>query len=255
MSHWRAIAVAFWAFPIAFAAKAADYSVPSMPTKAADSDWGSVFSGVDIASHGWAYGWAGAAFSPFGKMDASGFRVYANAEGGRYQYPSTSFATGVPITIKGTEIGGSLLAGYAVVRSNLELNTYVGLNVQGQHINASDPENPVQGTRAGAEILNELTYNPTKSTLLYGWGSYSTVFQTYYATLKAGYDISNGHEVFFGPQVTFLGNERFDQWRAGLHLTQLTVGKVGIELSGGYVHDSDNGSGVYGLVEINFPLR
>jgi len=46
-------------------------------------------------------------------MDDSGFRVFVNLEGGVYQYPSTTFATGVPITVKGSEIGGSLLAGYA----------------------------------------------------------------------------------------------------------------------------------------------
>lgn len=250
MALLRSVLLAWGTFFIASSASAADYSLP----KAAEWDWGAAFAGVDVASHGWAYGWGGAAFSPYGKMDNSGFRLFVTGEGGQYEYPSTSVGTGVPTTIRGTEVGGSLLAGYAIIRSNLELNMYAGLNVQSQQLSQTDPNNPVQGTRAGLELLDEITYYPTAATMLYSWASYSTAFQTYYATFKGGYDIANGHQVFFGPQVTFLGNERFDQFRAGLHLTQLTVGKVGIELSGGYVHDSDNGGGVYGMVEINFPL-
>jgi hypothetical protein len=256
MFRLRSGLAACGAFVLVSSASAADLSVPdALPGKYALGDWGSFFSGGEAASHGWANGYAGVVLSPFGKIDTSGFRVWLSGEAGAYSYGSLSEATGLPTTIRGRFEEVSLLAGYGFVRNNLELNVYTGLNVLSHQLSEPDIGNPVQGTRAGLQIQEETTYHPTPATLIYSLASYSTAFQNYYATFKVGYDISKGHEVFVGPQITFLGDERFDQWRAGLHVTQLTFGKVGIELSGGYVHSSDTGSGAYGMIEINFPFH
>ena len=69
---------------------------------------------------------------------------------------------------------------------------------------------------------------------------------------KLGYDLSSGREISLDPEVTFLGDERFDQWRFGAHVTGAKVGKIVLELGAGYLHDSDNGPGIYGTVELNF---
>lgn len=77
-----------------------------------------------------------------------------------------------------------------------------------------------------------------------------TAFRTYYTEFKARYGVL-GNEVFLGPQFIALGNERFDQWRVGLHLSGIKLGKLRVELAGGYLRESDLGSGAYGAIGAN----
>ena len=62
---------------------------------------------------------------------------------------------------------------------------------------------------------------------------------------------TGGRGIFFGPEVAILGDERFTQWRVGAHVTQMKFGKVELDVSAGYAHDSIVGEGAYGTFELS----
>jgi hypothetical protein len=66
-----------------------------------------------------------------------------------------------------------------------------------------------------------------------------------------GWDVTNGKQIFVGPEVVEFGNERFNQWRVGAHITQIKIGKLEVALSSGYARDSVVGSSAYTHVEAN----
>ena len=238
---WPIIAVA-----IAGEARAAD--MPASPENGAQHI--SIFSGTDLTSIGSYTGYAGATLAPFGSLEASGFRLGLFGAAGTYRYNITD---GGPVRVKGTFVTGDILAGYGYERDDFSAKVYVGLNVQQQSLSPSDPTNSVQGTRAGFKVQGDFYANPTKETMIFGVASYSTAFNTYYATLKTGYDVSDGKEIFVGPEVIFQGNVRYDQWRVGAHITGIKLHeKVELDISGGYLHSSDVGHGAYGKINISF---
>jgi len=139
-----------------------------------------------------------------------------------------------------------------LVGENWNTKLYVGLNVQDQFISPPDPGNPVVGVRAGVKVQGDAWVNPTKETMLFGIASYSTAFRTYYSNFKVGYDIFNGKEIFVGPEIGAQGNERYDQLRVGAHITGLKVNNVSLGFSGGYMHESDVGAGIYGTIDLSY---
>ena len=202
------------------------------------------FAGMDVAKSG--YGaLVGAIIAPSNNIDASGLRVFILGEAGHYKYPND------PGSISGTYTSGDLLIGYAFEGDNYSINLLAGGNATNHMLSEIDTENSVQGTAFGGKVRADAWVNPTPATLVYGEADYSTAFRTYYAKVKLGYDITNGKRIFIGPEIAALGNERFDQWRLGGHITQLKLGKIQVDISGGYAHDSVVGNSAYGGVEFS----
>jgi hypothetical protein len=114
-----------------------------------------------------------------------------------------------------------------------------------------DPDNSVQGTAIGAMVRGDAWVNPTANTLTYGEAEYSTAFRTYYTKAKLGIDVTNGKQIFLGPEVVALGDERSRQWRVGAHLTQIKFGNVQIDVSAGYSNDNILGAGAYTNTELS----
>ena len=177
--------------------------------------------------------------------------MWAFGGSGVYKYFSDAGQTTTTTTIRGTIATADLLAGYGFEGDNYSINVFVGPSIEKDRLSMPDALNSVQGTQIGAKGRVDWYVNPTPQTLWDGEAEYSTAFQTYFVKAKAGYDPLMGGKMFIGPEIIFLGNERYDQWRLGAHVTTYGIGKVNIELSGGYVHDNDLGTGGYGLVEFN----
>ena len=202
------------------------------------------FSGFDVSKDSYG-GYLGTMIAPFKDLDTSGLRFYMLGEAGTYRYPAGGE------WIRGVYESGDALAGYGFEGDNYSINLLAGLNAINHTLSAVDPENPVQGTRFGAKVRGDAWINPTPQTLTYGEAEYSTAFNTYYTKLKLGYDLSSGKQIFVGPEVAALGDNRFNQWRVGGHVTQVKVGPVQVDLSAGYARDSVVGSGAYGTVEVS----
>jgi hypothetical protein len=227
------------------------------PTLAADLDVNEpvehwlVHAGIDVNSGGSFFGSTGFRFAPGkGGLDETGIRFLLLSGAGFYHYQGD---TG---KIRGTFWETDALVGYSFEGNNYSVAFYGGLNVQEHRLSVFDPENSVQGSKAGGKFNTEAWYNPTPTTLLFGEGSYSSAFGTYFTSGKYGYSITGGKtledkQLYIGPQITLLGNERYQEWRVGGHLTSLNLGKVDFEIGAGYQHNTDHGSGAYALVEVS----
>jgi hypothetical protein len=205
------------------------------------------YVGVDANSTGLFFGYTAFNFAPDkGGLDESGLRLWLLGGAGFYHYPGD----------RDTFWDTDALLGYGIVRDDLNVNFYVGLNAQQHQLAVPDPRNPVQGLGVGVMFRTDVWYNPTPITLLYGEGEYSTAFGTYYTSAKYGYSFTGGKTVedrqfYIGPQITLLGDTFYQEWRVGAHVTSLNLGKVDFSIGAGYSHNSENGSGAYGIVEFN----
>jgi outer membrane immunogenic protein len=177
-------------------------------------------------------------------IDTSGPRMWITGGAGAYQYPAGGQQ------IRGVYSTGDLLGGYAFEGNNYEINLLAGATAENDMLSAYDTSNPVNGTAVGPKVRGDIWINPTPKSLFYGEAEYTTAFQTYYTSAKYGYDVFN-KGFFLGPEVTSFGDQRFDQWRVGAHVTQLQFGQVEVDLSAGFAHDSVVGEGAYGHVEMS----
>jgi hypothetical protein len=210
------------------------------------------FGGFDANSHGSFFGFSGLQYAPGkGGLDETGLRFWFLGGAGAYHYQDANNER-----VRGSFWETDALIGYSFERDNGSLAFYVGLNAQEHRLSIFDPENSVQGSQLGAKFQTEAWYNPTPVTLLYGEGSYSTAFGTYFASGKYGYSFTGGRttedkQIYIGPQVTLLGSDRYQEWRIGAHATTLNLGKVDFEIGAGYQHNTDAGGGAYGVIGFN----
>jgi hypothetical protein len=216
---------------------APNLTTPEKPVERVES-----FVGVDITP-AWVHGYGGATFAPHGNLNTSGFRLWLYGESGTYRYFSDPTNT-----IRAAEQLGEMLVGYGFSGETYYLNLFVGANVDDEKLFSPDPDNPVQGTKFGAKIRAEFWVQPTSWSMLCGEADYSTAFQRYHVLGQLGFDIfSKG--VFLGPEVAAMGNEQYNQWRVGAHLTAVRQKYGEVNLSVGYANTSDFKPGAYGMLE------
>lgn len=203
------------------------------------------FSVFDTSKYSYG-GVVGAFIAPNKGLDTSGLRVLIAGEAGAYKYPADGGF------IRGHYSGGETLVGYAFEGDNYSINLLAGANAVNHTISDFDPANSVQGTAFGVKARGDAWVNPTAKTMVFGEAEYSTAFKSYYASAKTGYDITTDKQLFVGPMVAVMGNERFNQWRVGAHISQLELGKrLKVDISAGYANDSAVGSGAFGNLQFS----
>jgi hypothetical protein len=233
------------------AAFAADLPVKAPIMAAGEAvDYGNLYFGADANTNGGLVGYGGLLYAP-GGMDSSGLRVAVFGLYGKYRYSSDD-DDGSTSTFKGRFASVDVLAGYSRVFENGAVTLAIGANYQDQRVNPPDPNNPVQGEKLGFKVQGDFYVNPTEQTLVVGIASYSTAFNTYYSILKFGYDFF-GRGFFIGPEFTALGNQRTDQQRVGVHITDIHVAnRVSLSVSGGWLHERNEKDGAYVKSTIDF---
>jgi hypothetical protein len=225
---------------------AADMPVYKAPIAApAKVEYGNIYFGFDTNSHHGLAGYAGILYAPTG-MHQSGVRISVFGLGGVYEYHG-----GVGEEFKGRFVSTDALIGWSHVFNNGAVTLSIGANYQNHRVRPFDANNSVQGGELGFKVQADIWLNPTERTLLYALGSYSTAFNTYYAIGRAGYDFF-GNQVFFGPEVGGLGNDRTDQVRVGAHVTGFRFAGGRVTLSGGWLHERGEGDGAYAAGSIDF---
>lgn len=229
----------------ALPASAADTGVPPQE----QSTRALVYSGFDFNSQSAYTGYIGGNFAPWGNLETSGFRFSLFGAAGSYRY---DLGNGSSTAIRGTFETGDVLVGYGFNKDSLSAKFMIGLNAQNQSLSSPDPANPVQGTQAGLKLQGDFYANPTPETMVFGIGSYSTAFRTYYTEFKGGLQLFGVKELYLGPQLIAQGNERYDQWRVGAHVTGIKYGRTELGFAAGYLQDSRNGPGAYGIVSLDF---
>jgi len=216
--------------------------IPAQPTTNERTERVFVYGGSDFNSFNSYFTWVGSTIAPFG-LDSSGVRLGGFAGVGQYKYE-----TGGGFTNNGRVYTVDGLVGWAVATENMNTKFMIGANFQDQVLGSPDPNNPVQGTRTGFKAQVDTYIQPTKETTFFALGSYSTAFRTYYTEAKVGVAVQRDSEVYIGPQFIALGNQRFNQWRAGLHLSGMKLGIISVDLAGGFLRESDLGNGAYGMI-------
>jgi hypothetical protein len=140
------------------------------------------------------------------------------------------------------------LAGYEWVNDYASILGLIGANIQSHRLSAYDPTNSVQGTRAGVEVNLEIYANPSPNTLVAAYTSYSSAFNTYDIDLRPGVAVLK--DIFVGPQIVFSGDDEYDEWRLGAHVTGIKIGPVETSIAAGYLNDSQQGGGAYGTLDL-----
>lgn len=180
-------------------------------------------------------------------LDKSGPRLWIEAGAGAYKFPVTGGGT-----VNGVSTSGTLMGGYAFEGKNYEINLLAGVYAENDMLSSFDANDPVKGTAVGFKARADTYYNPTPRTLFNGEAEYSTAFQTYWTSAKWGYDFTKDNKgIFIGPEVIALGNARFDQYRFGAQISEIQFLKLTFDLSAGYSHDSQVGSGAYAHIEVS----
>jgi hypothetical protein len=202
------------------------------------------FAAVDISKYSYS-GLAGALISPYKDLDTSGLRFWMVGDAGFYKYPAEG------MFIKGHYESGDVLAGYSWEGDNYSIALLGGFNAVNHALSEVDTTNRVQGTAFGAKVRGDATINLTPKILTAGEAEYSTAFKTYSSKAKFGYDFTDDKQIFVGPEVGAVGDERFHQWRAGAHISGLKLYRISVDVSAGYAHDSIVGNGAYTTLEFS----
>lgn len=209
-----------------------------VPAAAQDSQSSFAIGGVDVSESGF-YTYLGGGTRLGGDMDTSGPLVRVQVGYGEFDQV---LPTG---NVDGSVTAGNLMLGYQWVGMRTRVTGYAGVDFQDHDLPAT-PLSPVAGSNWGAKAQLEVYSQPSDDVMLLGIGSYSTANDSYFVLGKAGVRV--GGNLFLGPEAGTLGNERFDQWRVGGHLTGFQLGPVGVGASVGYVENDPGDNGIYGTV-------
>ena len=186
---------------------------------------------------------AGATAAVAGTLRDSGMRVRVEGLAGRYEYRAASGTK-----VAGEQVEAAAMAGYEWIWREAKLAGFVGLSVRNTTLSIPDPGNPVVGTSFGLKSAIDFYARPTDRTMVSAYGSFSTNDKAYFARLKGGYEIASG--LYLGPEVAVLGNDFYNQWRVGGHLTGMQFGPVQASLSAGYQYDRELKGGAYGALDV-----
>jgi hypothetical protein len=198
------------------------------------------FSGSDLWRHG-SFTYGGLLWSPQG-IDREGFTFKALIGGGTYRYISGALGGA---EVQGQQVIGFALPGWRFRSGSTILTTFAGLDVQHHRLRPDDPGSKLRGTQAGFRVAVELWSEPTPTTMLAADASVTTVGPSYSARGAFGWKFFDSF--YAGPEVqAFRGDDAYQQWRAGIHITGLKHADFEWSFGMGYADDSDDREGLYG---------
>ena len=223
--------------------RAADWYTGAPAPKAAE-DWiVSLDASTTVTTSNSVFANVGGTAAINGTLRDSGIRAKVEALAGTYQYRTDA---GVKVT--GEQVEGAALLGYEWIWREAKLAGYVGLAVRSTSLSIADPANPVVGTSYGLKTAVDFHARPTEKTMVSAYGSFTSNDKAYFTRFRAGYRIGDG--VYLGPEVAFLGNDFYNQWRVGAHLSGLQLGPIQASVSAGYQYDREQKAGAYGAVDL-----
>ena len=81
-------------------------------------------------------------------------------------------------------------------------------------------------------------------------GSYATTNEDYWSRARIGYQVTN--RIAVGPEGLFMGNRRFEQWRAGGFVSIGLTDDFSLVGSGGYLNNPSEGDSGYATASVAF---
>jgi hypothetical protein len=203
------------------------------------------FTGGDAARQSY-FVWAGVVGAPFSLLHEDGLRVRAVAGGGRYRYRTDAVPGG---RNEGMIASGELAIGFHRNFGAANLALYLGGHVESQRLVAPDPGHEAEGTAAGVKAALEYYHRLAPEFFWTASASASTVHRAYHARAALGYE----HGRFaYGVETAVHGDVRYVEPRAGL-FAQSRYGRTTIQLSGGMLRNSENGTSPYATLSLYAP--
>jgi hypothetical protein len=204
------------------------------------------FAGLDVARDS-AFGWAGVAGAPFGRLDEDGVRLRLMGGAGRYRYRTASVAGGIN---EGTVSAAELLLGFRRAKGGVSATAYVGPHMENQRLAAPDPANAAAGTAVGVKAALEIYARLDPLWVMNASASASTVHGAYHARAalarETAYGLSTGFE------AALLGDVRYVEPRAGL-FASVACSRSVFTLAAGLLDNSDKGGGAYATISLYVP--
>ncbi len=157
--------------------------------------------------------YSGATYALTGAIGHDGWRMRVVGGHGRYSYSGTPDVNGVPspTTFDGHTGFTDLMVGYRMQSGNLIFKAFLGGSTATHSVLPFDPANIAIGTTYGIGGALEAWLNVTHNMWFSGEATYTTAFQTFDTTLRAGYRI--WPQLSLGVEAGALGNEDFQVGR------------------------------------------
>lgn len=143
-------------------------------------------------------------------LHAQGWRVRAAAGRGQYDYDAS--ISGGTVPVDGEARLAEVLLGYQWRRGALFLKGYVGASYADHELKPGDPNNAVDGSKAGFKAAVEIWRDLGSRAWLSADASYATAFEDYWSQLRVGRRIGGGS---IGLEGGAMGNAEYDAGRAG----------------------------------------
>lgn len=204
------------------------------------------FAGGDIARDSF-FAWSGVVGAPRGQLHEDGPRFRLMAGAGRYRYRTGAVASGVN---EGRIVSGEAMLGYRRAFGPMTATVFIGAHIEEQRLAARDPGHRAQGTAIGVKGALELFHRLGPELFVTAAASASTVHRSYHARAAVARELPSGFAA--GAEVAIHGDVRYREPRAGLFF-QGSYGRTTFAVSGGYLSNSDKGSGGYATLTLFAP--
>lgn len=200
------------------------------------------FSGGDLWRYG-AFAHGGVLWSPDG-LKQEGFTLKLLLAGGAYRYDAGT--TG----IIGQHGLAAILPGWRFKQDRHQAVVQLGLDMQTHQLSPDDPNNRLRGTHIGIRGGFDVWFQPTDSLMFSGAFSASTIEWNFWNRLQFGVWVPDF--AWVGPEFHALGDLRYQQYRAGMHITGFRTDEFEWSFGAGYGWDTVNRDGAYGRMGLNF---
>jgi hypothetical protein len=225
-------------------AHAADWYTGAKAAKPA-SDWiVAVDASTTVSSNGTAFASVSATMPLDKTLDVSGSRLRLEGLAGTFKFNSTTTGD----RIRGDQEGASILAGYEWKSTGQSLAMYGGLEVRNSQFTPVETGAGTPGAHQGLKATVEYYTALSPRSMLFAYGSYSTIDNAYFGQVKLGIAPAGG--VYVGPEFAALGDDYYQQWRVGGHVTGIQMGAMQFGVSAGYQLEKSGKGGAYGAVNV-----
>lgn len=202
------------------------------------------WAGADATAHSWSV-YGGMASSFQSDIRSDGWRLRSAGGYGAYSYTSPRW-NGAARTLKnfdGVQSYTVLLLGYQHTLGPWIVKGFIGATQESHAISPFDTENIVQGGKIGVKGALETWLGMGETAFLQTDMSFSDVFQSYGARVRAGYRINPALST--GLEAAAIGNATYDTGRIGPFM-RIEWSAAEVSISGGAAGDQSGVTGPYG---------